>query len=374
MSDLNVMYNTGSSASQQMWSSVGRNSADSVWSRMSVGTESSRRNEDDNLNSSIFKSYLDSLRTRSDEQAQKILKSLENSPADTISKLFGSLQTNSSENVGKLFDGLKLDSAEDMKTLMDRLRMGDTAKTAGLIKADDAENADKTEKSAAAKADEAKKTDKTASAVKADEAKKADKTDETDKTDKAAKTDDEETLFEKYLHKISEKMSAENNALYQDTDAMQNAVKRAQDAFEPDEKTGEIDADKAYSAAEDFVKSYNSFADAIKNSKNGAVTGKAAFIEDMVGAYSRRLEKVGIEQDENGRLSVDREELEASSSADREKVFGQKSSVAEFIDGQAKQLQAYAQTDLYQRSGSYNDGGSIIQISNITGAYFNMLG
>ena len=370
MSDLNMMYKTGS-ASQQMWSSVGRNSPDSVWSRMSVGTESSRRNEDENLNKSIFKSYLDSLRTRSDEQAQKILKSLENSPADTISKLFGSLQTSSSENVGKLFDGLKLDSAEDIKTLMDKLRTGDAARIAAPGKADDTDKADKAEKADKTGKNVTVRADKT---VKAAEVTKVDKTDETDKADKAARTEDEETLFEKYLRKTSEKLSAENNALYQDTDAIQNAVKRVQDAFEPDEKTGEIEADKAYGAAEDFVKSYNSFADAIKSSKNGAVSGKAAFMEDMVGAYSRRLEKVGIEQDENGRLSVDRQELEASSSADREKVFGKKSSVAEFIDGQAKQLQAYAQTDLYQRSESYTDGGNVIQISNITGAYFNMLG
>ena len=341
MSDLNLQYkmndlssqvrSSASNNSPRMWSSVGSSSADSLWSRISAGDDQSRDNEDKNLNKSIFKSYLDSLRTRSDEQAQKILKSLENSPADTVSKLFGSLQTRSSENVGKLFEGLKLDSADEMKSLLEQLRT--------------------------------KETDK------------VDKVDETDKADSAAKADkNEETLLEKYLRKTSEKLSAENNALNEDSGAVQDAVQRVQDAFDPEKNVGKIEDDKAYNAAKDFVKSYNSFADAIKGSKNGAVSGKAAFIDDMMGAYSRRLERVGIEQDENGRLSVDREKLESSSAADREKVFGKKSSVADFIDGQAKQLQAYAQTDLYQRSEAYTDGGSIVQISNITGSYFSMLG
>ena len=211
-----------------------------------------------------------------------------------------------------------------------------------------------------------------------------DKTDEKNLTDtllgKYAKDKSTDELKDRSVKETKEnkenadKVSADNNKLAAVTDKMAKAVEKTEKAFEKKEETTPKDRDEAYAAAEDFVKSYNSLSDALKGEKNGTVSGKASFIDDMLKAYSSRLEKVGITKDDNGELSVNKEKLNAADDKDIDKVFGKKDSFAEFIDGQTKQLYAYSQTDLYQRSSAYSDGGNITQISNISGSYFNMLG
>lgn len=328
MSDLNLLYNNvGKNSSSALWNDqqVNGSANNSPFGRgFTAGTANNhaygaKQDDDLRLGQSIYKSYLDALRVKSDESSQKLLKSLENSPADTVNKLFGRLQTASSANLNKLFEGVKIDSADELEQLL-----------GGLSDKED---------------------DK--------------KTDDDEKTENAV---------QKYIKKTTEKLSAENTALNKNSEQLSDSVQKVYEAFEENEETGDIDTDKAYSAAEDFVKSYNSFADALKGAKSGAVSGKAQFIADMLNAYKGKLGKVGITRDENGELTVDRDKLAVSAPKEREEVFGKKDSFAEFIDGQAKQLSAYAKTDIYQRSSAYTDAGNITQISNISGSYFNMLG
>lgn len=177
-----------------------------------------------------------------------------------------------------------------------------------------------------------------------------------------------------FIDRSMESLSEANKKLRDHAAKMAEAKEKLDESFKRDPRTGENDFEKAREAAKDFVKRYNEFTKDLKNTGNGTVESKAKFIGDITDAYGRRLEKVGITKGDDGRLTFDESKFEQAGDRDIERVFGEKDSFAEFMDGQAKQLAAYAQTDLYQRSEAYNDAGNIMQISNISGSYFNMLG
>ena len=94
----------------------------------------------------------------------------------------------------------------------------------------------------------------------------------------------------------------------------------------------------------------------------------------MTNAYTRKLNKVGITANADGTLSLDKDTFNSASSEDLKKVFGKSDSFASFMDNQAQQLSAYAQTDLYRNANAYSSAGNITNIANISGSFFNMLG
>ncbi len=318
MSDLNLLYsslnNTSNSNKTSLWHDI---------SKYSLAADATKQENEAAASQSLFKSYFNGLREKADDNTKQLLESLTNSPAGTANKLFTNLQTTSVDNISRLFEDLRIKPTDEVGTLLEAIQKNGV-----------------------------------------------DRTDEPEK---------KESLLSRYARENAEKdaadkVTANNNKLAEVTDKMNKAVEKTEKAFEKKDETTPRDRDEAYTAAEDFVNSYNSMSDALRGEKNGTVSGKAQFINDMLGSYSSRLEKVGIRQDENGDLSIDKQTFDAASDKDKENVFGKKDSFAEFIDGQAKQLSAYSQTELYQRSSAYSDGGNITQISNISGSYFNMLG
>ena len=123
-----------------------------------------------------------------------------------------------------------------------------------------------------------------------------------------------------------------------------------------------------------MVNKFNSFAKAINHSDNTTVAGKAKFVGDMTSAYSTRLRKIGISTNDDGTLTIDKEKFSTADSSDINKALGGKNSFAQFIDEQAKQPATYAQADIFQRAGAYSDSGNITTVTNINGAFMNMLG
>lgn len=329
MSDLNLLYSSLNNTANN------NNNKTSLWhdiSKYSLAADATKKENEAAASQSLFKSYFNGLREKADDNTKQLLESLTNSPAGTTNRLFTNLQRTSVDNISRLFEDLRITPTDEVGTLLDAMKNG----------------IDKT--------DENNLTDTLLS--------KYARNSTVDRSEKEMKENKEN----------ADKVSADNNKLAAVTDKMAKAVERTEKAFEKKDETTPKDRDEAYAAAEDFVNSYNSMSDALKGEKNGTVSGKAGFINDMSRAYSRSLEKVGITQNENGELSVDKNKFASADENDIDKVFGKKDSFAEFIDGQAKQLSAYAQTDLYQRSSAYSDGGNITQISNISGSYFNMLG
>lgn len=291
--------------------------------------------DDVNLNQSIFKAYLETLKEKSDEATKKTLQQLQNTPISAVGRLFGDLQVNSVEQVGKIFDDLRIKPTDEVDSIL------------GAMRTKVSEQVQKAAETKAAKADPASK---------------------------AEKAEEKENYLQKFIRTSTEKLSKTNDELYKKSEDLSASASSLKEAVKRDETTGERNRDEMDRAAEDFVSRYNTFADTVKASQNNTVNGKSKFIDDILDAYSSRLEKVGITKNDDGKLELDTNKLNSASDRDLEKAFEKDDSFAEFIDAQAKQLSAYAQTDLYQNASAYTDAGNITQVSNISGSYFNMLG
>ena len=153
------------------------------------------------------------------------------------------------------------------------------------------------------------------------------------------------------------------------------SASKLEKAFEKDEVTGEIDRDKALSAAKDFVNSFNELYSSTRQSGNKSVSSKSEFISNMTGAYARKLENAGISVGSDGKLSINEEEFKNADAADLDKIFGKSNSFASFMSSQGKSLAAYADTSAYTGS-TYTKSGSVASASNasaISGLVYNQL-
>lgn len=181
---------------------------------------------------------------------------------------------------------------------------------------------------------------------------------------------------ESYIQKL---INGSTEKIYEDklgslSNAVSQSVSKLEAAFSENEETGEIDYDAAYSAAENFVKSYNDFVSGIASSGDSTVSNKDSFVANMTNAYTTRLDKVGISIGSDGTLSIDKEAFNSATASQLDKVFGKDDSFASFMGQQAKQLEAYAESDRYNKLNAYNQTGNITNIVNTSGAYLNMLG
>lgn len=181
---------------------------------------------------------------------------------------------------------------------------------------------------------------------------------------------------ESYIQKL---INGSTEKVYEDklgslSNAVSEAVSKLETAFAENEETGEIDYDAAYTAAESFVKSYNDFVSGIGSSGDSTVSNKDTFVANMTNAYTKRLENVGISVGTDGTLSIDKEAFNSASASQLDRVFGKEDSFASFMGEQAKQLEAYAESDRYNKLNAYNQTGNITNIVNTSGAYLNMLG
>ncbi len=192
----------------------------------------------------------------------------------------------------------------------------------------------------------------------------------------AMQKSEETSSSESYIQKL---INGSTEKIYEDklgslSNAVSESVKKLESAFAENEETGEIDYDAAYSAAESFVKSYNDFVSGIGSSGDSTVSNKDSFVTGMTNAYTTRLDKVGISVGSDGTLSIDKEAFNSASASQLDKIFGKEDSFASFMGEQAKQLEAYAESDRYNKLNAYNQTGNITNIVNTSGAYFNMLG
>jgi len=190
------------------------------------------------------------------------------------------------------------------------------------------------------------------------------------------KTQQTSASDESYIQKL---INGSTEKLYEDklgtlSKAVSDSVEKLDKIFAIDEETEEIDYSAAYTAAEDFISSFNEFVKNTSSSGNQTVSNKNTFISNMTTAYTRRLEKVGISVGSEGTLSIDKETFNSATMSQLEAVFGKDNSFTEFAGEQARQLQAYAESDRYNKVQAYNPAGNVTNLVNVSGSYFNMLG
>ena len=188
------------------------------------------------------------------------------------------------------------------------------------------------------------------------------------------KTQSDSSSEESYIQKL---INGSTEKLYEDklgtlSKAVSESVTKLEKAFAEDEETGEIDYDAAYKAAEGFVESYNNFVTNTGSSGDKTVSNKNSFVGNMTTAYTRRLEKVGISIGSDGTLAIDRDTFDSATASQLEQVFGKEDSFAGFMGEQAKQLEAYAESDRYNKLNAYNQTGNVTNIVNMSGAFLNM--
>lgn len=186
-------------------------------------------------------------------------------------------------------------------------------------------------------------------------------------------TSSAENAVNKYINEKTKSKTQDKLKTYSDN--LASAVEKAEKAFEKDTKTGEIDTDKAYSAASDFVDSYNQLVSSIRTSGNAAVSNRSEYIANMTNAYTRKLAAVGITTNSDGTLKLDKEAFVKADEKAYSDVFGGKNSFASYMKTQSKGLSAYSQTSLYQESGNYPLNKLTEQNSsnNVTGYLFDKL-
>ena len=186
-------------------------------------------------------------------------------------------------------------------------------------------------------------------------------------------TSSAENAVNKYINEKTKSKTQDKLKTYSDN--LTSAVEKAEKAFEADTKTSEIDTDKAYSAASDFVDSYNQLVSSIKTSGNMAVSNRSEYIANMTNAYTRKLAAVGITTNSDGTLKLDKEVFVKADEKAYSDVFSGRNSFASYMKTQAKGLSAYSQTSLYQESGNYPLNKLTEQNSsnNVTGYLFDKL-
>ena len=275
---------------------------------------------------SIFDTLLESVNADKTNDHEKFMQEIQTIPVSAAQRLFSDDEIRSAGQTDSIFEDLRIRPTDEIGTLLESLKATSGEKAAGTAEA-------------------------------------------------PGKTDEpQENYLQKFFKSSLENLPPKSDKLEKNSESIAEAAERVKEAARKDELTGARDMDRLRSAAKEFVGQYNSLSETAKHAGSNTVDNKSRFISEMTDAYSSRLQKVGITRDENGDLKLDEKKFAQADDKELEKVFGKEDSFADFIYGQAKQLAAYAQSDLYKNAGAYTDAGTITQISNISGSYFNMLG
>lgn len=98
------------------------------------------------------------------------------------------------------------------------------------------------------------------------------------------------------------------------------------------------DPEKSVSAVKNFVDSYNSTLDSLKNSENAKALEKGVQMVNSTKAYSRTLKRIGISVGSDNRMSIDEDKLKASSPLTMKSLFSGSYSLANRIADKASYI------------------------------------
>ncbi|MCX4255697.1 MAG: hypothetical protein OSJ54_02075 [Oscillospiraceae bacterium] len=98
------------------------------------------------------------------------------------------------------------------------------------------------------------------------------------------------------------------------------------------------DPEKSVSSVKNFVDSYNSTLDSLKNSENTKALEKGVQMVNSTKAYSRTLKRIGISVGSDNRMSIDEDKLKASSPLTMKSLFSGSYSLANRIADKASYI------------------------------------
>ncbi len=125
-------------------------------------------------------------------------------------------------------------------------------------------------------------------------------------------------------------------------------------AMQTDAKTGTLDREKAYSAAKDFVDSYNELYSSVKSSRSGFVSGRTAVMANTARAYSGTLEDAGVTVAKDGSLTLDKETFMSADDKAIDRTFGRSSDFTGAAVSQAVSVSKFEYTEAATSYGGYS--------------------
>ncbi|WP_044915336.1 hypothetical protein [Butyrivibrio sp. WCE2006] len=135
-------------------------------------------------------------------------------------------------------------------------------------------------------------------------------------------------------------------------------------------KVFDYNSSKVSNAVSNFVKSYNSLMDSSSDVSDVTTSTRADYLSKLTNSYKSELSSIGISVKNNGKLSLDKEKLNAAGAEAVENVFTQKAGYGYKISQAATSLEtaasrAASNSSTYSKSGFMNSDFSSIMDSFI---------
>ena len=132
------------------------------------------------------------------------------------------------------------------------------------------------------------------------------------------------------------------------------------------------DADKAYSAAADFVNNYNDTVSALSKTDNYNVKSAGAGMTRMTGIMKDSLSKIGISVDAGGKMSIDEESFKKADVNSVKSLFNGNGSYAKIVANSAQRVQSTANTQQLYGGSVYGSSGSYYNAFGGYGGYSSL--
>ena len=171
------------------------------------------------------------------------------------------------------------------------------------------------------------------------------------------------SLYSRNRTSVYQQLSTKSNSAnaarkaYQSNTYSGTTASRLNKAMQTDAKTGAFDREKAYSAAKDFVDSYNELYSSVKSSRSSFVSGRTTVIANTARAYSGTLEDAGVTVAKDGSLTLDKEKFMSADDKSIDRAFGRSSNFTGAAVSQAVSVSKYASTEAVTSYGGYGGFG-----------------
>ncbi len=135
-------------------------------------------------------------------------------------------------------------------------------------------------------------------------------------------------------------------------------TEEGENIFEKARKTG--DTTELCEAIEKLAEKYNALTATLDDSKDTMNVFYKQYMSELVDDNGEALEGIGISKGKNGKLTVDKDKLKASSVDDLEKVFGEKNPLLSKLAFLTTSIGSNASASLDSISSGYlSDGSSV---------------
>lgn len=178
---------------------------------------------------------------------------------------------------------------------------------------------------------------------------KSSETAKTDKVDKTTKAINSKATVAKNVKSAADSLKTSSDALIDN-----KLYSKVSTTDKSGNKTEAVDVDKIYSAASDFVNSYNNTIDKAAKSDTSAIKSNVSAMNNYTRVNSKALSNIGITIDSDNKLSIDEDKFKNANMDDVKALFGNTKSYGSQVGSLASSVSAAAS---YSQFSGYNSYG-----------------